>query len=525
VELLQLINGLSGITLLCCGPLVILGSLITILLKAWSLVEEKQDKPTIISKIWYRTFLLTPKSIALIFFSLFTIWLATISIDLAIFSTVGIFFILIIALLWIYAQIINLYLFIKSRLENGLITSRTNYRIIQVSETIKQDLNIRLPQPIGLVLKLRAIMPNRLGEDFKQVGYSSKSLKSPEIGQQSVEIIPEYSKRGVYNLGPIIAEYTDMFGLTAIIYTYYPKETITIFPKLRRLNKLAIQSYSPKIGDESELKKIINNSEYFDAKQYVRGDDVRHIHWKLTAKSDELMLRKAEITEITRGEVIIIIDNTIPSYAHSRNFTDILGSYDLLDKMVDAALSLADYSLRTKTSLKLVYYISPTEFEVIKINVARREELLQRLAKLDWVYKSNLQFSLFPISQLAKNNSCYYLTAEINIPILTQINSMVKLCAANLIYFPLYSYLLPKAENRKLSVAKIFLTDSGYGQQKTLVQYISSYLTKKNNYLPLNRQGEMGMLGNLSEQYAIENFVDVRLVYKKDDYIKLLEQS
>lgn len=41
-----------------------------------------------------------------------------------------------------------------------------------------------------------------------------------------------------------------------------------------------------------QYKKGPDMSEIFDLKQYYQGDDIRHVHWKLTAKTRQMLLKE-----------------------------------------------------------------------------------------------------------------------------------------------------------------------------------------------------------------------------------------
>lgn len=54
------------------------------------------------------------------------------------------------------------------------------------------------------------------------------------------------------------------------------------------------------------IKKGPDMSEIFDLKQYYQGDDIRHVHWKLTAKTRQMLLKEG--THNSSFETVLLVD-------------------------------------------------------------------------------------------------------------------------------------------------------------------------------------------------------------------------
>lgn len=68
----------------------------------------------------------------------------------------------------------------------------------------------------------------------------------------------------------------------------------TVYPQRVRLDVLLDPNTggSPREDGPTQNKRGNDPSEVFDLREYVPGDDIRSIHWKLSVKTDELILRE-----------------------------------------------------------------------------------------------------------------------------------------------------------------------------------------------------------------------------------------
>ena len=57
---------------------------------------------------------------------------------------------------------------------------------------------------------------------------------------------------------------------------------------------------------ENIYRKGLDMSEIFDLKQYYPGDDIRHVHWKLTAKTRQMLLKEG--THNSSFETVLLVD-------------------------------------------------------------------------------------------------------------------------------------------------------------------------------------------------------------------------
>lgn len=100
----------------------------------------------------------------------------------------------------------------------------------------------------------------------------------------------------------------DVLGLFRIPITKPANRHIVIYPRQINMQVTLSQaaSGSPKDDGIMQNRKGNDPSEMFDLREYTPGDDVRSIHWKLSSKMDNLVLRQA--SEPAHYNIVLLPD-------------------------------------------------------------------------------------------------------------------------------------------------------------------------------------------------------------------------
>jgi len=145
--------------------------------------------------------------------------------------------------------------------------------------------------------------------------------------------------RGVYEIGPLMAVTSDPLGLTRRENLVAEKFELLVHPRIEFVSDrpLTRQYEDPPIRPPVS-KPWPSGLEFYGMREYTRGDDLRRIVWRASARVGRLMVREAEqgITD----HVTVILDTDRGS--HSRD-----GEYsESFETGVRAAASLAVRHLR-----------------------------------------------------------------------------------------------------------------------------------------------------------------------------------
>jgi uncharacterized protein (DUF58 family) len=149
-------------------------------------------------------------------------------------------------------------------------------------------------------------------------------------------------KRGVVNVGPLQLEIADPFGLARRRAIAAPVQSVTIYPHVDTIRVPSLGGDEDPHGAAIRTNKLGQTSEeFFALRQYVLGDDLRRVHWKSTARSQELMVRQDENPWQDRTTIALDVRP---------------GSYDeaAFERAVSAAASVAAAAFRQRHVVRVI---------------------------------------------------------------------------------------------------------------------------------------------------------------------------
>ena len=193
--------------------------------------------------------------------------------------------------------------------------------------------------PVGLALDTSLTPSSRPG--FASL---SKSAALPWYTGLSWKHRLFCNKRGYYLLGPITLTSGDIFG-------FYPRSAIEtavdhviVYPKIFPIAHLGIPSLNP-LGETTAERRIFEDpTRVIGVRDYSPRDSRRHIHWKATARRQELQVKVFEPTTTLKVALCLAID----SFQH-----DGAQSEEDLELGISAAASIANHLVEQRNSVGL----------------------------------------------------------------------------------------------------------------------------------------------------------------------------
>ena len=169
----------------------------------------------------------------------------------------------------------------------------------------------------------------------RDVNFSLR-LKARENGTVDYTLRP--TKRGVYGFGHIRAFASSPIGLVQRRFTCDEPTDVAVYPSYLMLNQyefLAISNNLTEMGIK-RIRRVGNNTEFEQIKSYVQGDDYRHINWKASARTHNLMVNV--YTDERSQQIINVIDK-------GRIMQQAFAGMTILDYAINASLVLSYVAL------------------------------------------------------------------------------------------------------------------------------------------------------------------------------------
>jgi uncharacterized protein (DUF58 family) len=117
------------------------------------------------------------------------------------------------------------------------------------------------------------------------------------------EIPVSFARRGVYELGPAEIRLVDPFGLLAFTRRFEEMTEVVVYPRVHELRGFPLLGGNVEAGTRGARGR--RGEEFANLREYRRGDDRRHIHWKSLARTGELFVKEFSVQAPRRHTVAL----------------------------------------------------------------------------------------------------------------------------------------------------------------------------------------------------------------------------
>jgi len=139
-------------------------------------------------------------------------------------------------------------------------------------------------------------------------------FRLPVKQSQTVEYSTRFSRRGRHHFHRVRISSRFPFGLAEKSISWKEPGEILVYPKLYPAREF-LQSHGIDIGDY-ETGRRGHGASLFGLRDYIAGDSAQSIHWKISARRGELVVREMEAED--HRKVTLILDNHVaPKQAQS----------------------------------------------------------------------------------------------------------------------------------------------------------------------------------------------------------------
>ncbi len=195
--------------------------------------------------------------------------------------------------------------------------------------------------------------------------------------QKSILYVMRPVQRGEYGFGSILLYVKSLLGLLLRRHNIEAATVVPVYPSFMQMRKYELLSQTTiqsEMGNK-RMRKIGHSMEFEQIKEYVRGDDIRTINWKATARKGGLMVNN--YTDEKSQQVYCVIDK---GRLMKMPFADLT----LLDYAINSSLVLSNVCLQKQDRVGVLTFsnkmgsLIPADKKPIQ-----RENILQLLYNQD----------------------------------------------------------------------------------------------------------------------------------------------
>lgn len=150
--------------------------------------------------------------------------------------------------------------------------------------------------------------------------------------------------RGRYRVGPLVLRVRDPFGVAERTRRYTATHDLLVYPRIDALPSTPVRGIHMGAGSSDTRRVFATGEDFYTMREYVKGDDLRHVHWPSTAHRDTLMVRQMEQPWQAHATV----------YLDARATVHTAGPEGTLEKAVSVAASMVYHLSDAAYMLRLV---------------------------------------------------------------------------------------------------------------------------------------------------------------------------
>ncbi len=181
----------------------------------------------------------------------------------------------------------------------------------------------------------------------------------------SVEYKIKFARRGRYTWKNIQIRWNDPAHMNFVAVPITEESEVRVFPQVQDLKKADLRPRRVRMNVGNIPSTMLGPGlEFYGVREFAEGDELRHINWKASARTDRILTNEYE-TERS-GDVVVIVD--CRSVAPER-----LSSNKVMDACIEAAASISSHLLRERNRVGMI--VLGEFIDVVKLAPGHRQLL------------------------------------------------------------------------------------------------------------------------------------------------------
>lgn len=174
--------------------------------------------------------------------------------------------------------------------------------------------------------------------------------------------------RGRCTIGPLRVRLRDPLGLAERVRPYSATSDVVVYPRITPLRPRTFRGIHWGPGADDSNQVLQGGEDFYGVREYVSGDDMRHVHWPSTAHRQTLMVRQME--QRFQPHATVLLD--------TRRLSHTPGPHGTFEEAVAAAASLLYHLADHRYALRHV-----DDTTTGRVDITPWDELLDHLAVVE----------------------------------------------------------------------------------------------------------------------------------------------
>lgn len=234
-------------------------------------------------------------------------------------------------------------------LATALVAARGRYRLALVRTVVPPVVSAGEPARVDLALTNEGWIPTGsllLEEALPfSLGSRPRFVMGRMLGSRRLTYQVRSDVRGRFEIGPMTVRVSDPFGLVELGRSFQSSTALTVTPRPVPLTAVGAVAGQSAAGDARPRSFTSGSAEDVTVREYRRGDELRRVHWRSSARVGELMVRREE--QPWQSRATVLLDNR--THAHRGT-----GAASSFEAAVVVAASVAVHLERQGFTVRLV---------------------------------------------------------------------------------------------------------------------------------------------------------------------------
>ncbi|MEN9521874.1 MAG: hypothetical protein RL065_251, partial [Bacteroidota bacterium] len=244
---------------------------------------------------------------------------------------------------------------------------RNTPRVLSLGDNNLIELIIKNLSTIKLSMRIHDTLPEQLQVRNFSI---SKTFENNSIEKFPYYIYP--NERGVYEFPFTYLFLNSFLRLVERRLVIENKTEVACYPSILQMKKIELLSMqrTQALEGTKKQRRIGTSYEFEQIKNYVHGDDYRHLNWKATSKMNKLMIDQYE--DEKSQQIYFLIDK-------SRNMLMPFSGLSLLDYSINSALAISNVALKKQDKVGLITFSNSIQ---TKLKAERKINQLHKINEL-----------------------------------------------------------------------------------------------------------------------------------------------